>query len=378
LPVRTNKSITIREYAAEQVEAVRQFNERLAAGGAAMRFPLSPVPEWLPKLAGRRLYQELYLAVDESAAVHGAYLLKHQDFWIGERVAAIADFHLPISEGVVNKSYPQVGVQLLRDALQRQPLLYGLGIGGYAESLTRLLMAAGWAASSVPFFFRVVHPSRFLRNVSYLRRRPATRWTLDALARSGVGWLGIHATQAVLGRRRRPDPAVRAEQVDEFADWADELWRNCRNHYGMSAVRDAETLRILYPKDDRRFIRLKLTDGSRVVGWAVLLDSRLSGHNYFDNMRLGSIVDNFAAPVDAAAVAGAAAQFLQSQGVDLIVSNQAHAAWQHGLRRAGFLRGPSNFIFASSPKLTALLRQAGAQHHDLHLNRGDGDGPINL
>ena len=370
--------IIIRDYADEQIEAVRQFNDRLSAGGLASRFPLSPVPAWLPKIAGRRLFQEYYLAVDESAAVRGAYILKHQDFWVGDRVVPIADFHLPISEGAVSKQYPQVGVQLLRDAIRRQPLLYGLGIGGYDESLTRLLIAAGWATSCVPFFFRVVHPSAFLREASYLRRRPAVRWTLDALARSGLGSLGIYAAQALLGRPCRPDPAVRVERVDEFADWADELWRQCRSHYGMSAVRDAETLRILYPKHDRRFIRLKLNDGARLLGWAVLLDSRLSGHKHFGNMRLGSIVDNFAAPADAAAVTCAAAAFLQSQGVDLIVSNQAHAAWRHGLRRAGFLRGPSNFLFASSPKLTALLRQEGVQNHDLHLNRGDGDGPINL
>ncbi len=258
--------ITIHEYAAERVEAVRRFNERLSAGGATMRFPLSPIPEWLPKIAGRRLFQELYLAVDESAAVRGAYILKHQDFWIKDRVAAIADFHLPISEGAVNKSYPQVGVQLLRDALQRQALLYGLGIGGYDEALARLLIAAGWHMYSVPFFFRVVHPATFLRNVAYLRQNVGARWALDALALSGLGWLGIGGAQAFCGRARRPDPTIAVEQVDEFAGWADELWQRCRHQYGMSAVRDAKTLRILYPKGDKRFIRLKLSDWSRVDG----------------------------------------------------------------------------------------------------------------
>jgi len=370
--------ITIRPYAEEQVEAVRRFNERLIAGGATSRFPLSPVPEWLPRIGGRRLFQEYYLAVDESAAVRGAYILKHQDFWIKDRVVAIADFQLPISEGAVSKHYPQVGVQLLRDALERQALLFGLGIGGYDEALTRLLMAAGWSTFSVPFFFRVVHPRAFLRNVAYLRRRTGMRWMLDALALTGLGSLGIRGTQAICGRQCRLDPAVTVEAVDEFSAWADELWQQCRNQYGMSAMRDAETLRILYPKNDQRFIRLKVSMGSRVVGWAVLLSTPLCDHKYFGNMRLGSIVCSFAAPADAAQVVRAASAFLQATGVDLIVSNHSHAAWCRGFRRAGFLRGPSNFIFAASPQLTELLRQQGVQNDELYLNRGDGDGPINL
>ena len=168
------------------------------------------------------------------------------------------------------------------------------------------------------------------------------------------------------------------ESVDDFSTWADDLWRQCRNHYGVSAVRDAETLRLTYPKDDERFIRLKVSERSRLVGWAVLLDTHLSRHRQFGNMRLGSIVSALASPADAPLVIHAATALLELRGVDLIVSNQAHAAWCRGLRRAGFLRGPSNFIFASSPQLTARLRQAGVPNHALHLNRGDGDGPINL
>ena len=137
-----------------------------------------------------------------------AYILKHQDFWVKDQVLSIADFHLPISEGSVNKSYPQVGVQLLRHALQKQPLLFGLGIGGYDEALTQLLAAAGWSMFSVPFFFRVVHPSAFLQNISYLRRSAASRYLADICAATGLGWLGIRAVQAVGCRKAPRDPAL--------------------------------------------------------------------------------------------------------------------------------------------------------------------------
>jgi hypothetical protein len=370
--------IVIEQFAQQHVEAVRLFNERLAAGGEAMQFLPSPVAAWLPKIAGRRLFQELYLAVDEAAAVHGGYILKHQDFWIRDHVRSIADFHLPISEGVVDKRYSQVGVQLLRDALQRQPLLFGLGIGGCHEPLVRLLAAAGWSLFCIPFFFRVIHPAAFLRNIAYLRRWAANRYVLDICAETGLGWLGIRALQAVAARTVSPDPALVVEPVDEFSTWADDLWQEHKGQYGMAAVRDAETLRILYPKEDARFIRLKIARRSRPIGWAVLLSTSLRNHNHFHNMRLGSIVDCLASVEDTTQVVRASREYLEGLGVDLIVSNQSHAAWQRGLRQAGFLQGPSNFVFTSSRELTRMLRQKNVQNDELHLNRGDGDGPNNL
>jgi hypothetical protein len=370
--------ITVKEYADEHIEAVRQFNDRLRAGGLTARFPLSPVPAWLPKIAGRRLFQEYYLAIDEDNAVRGAYILKHQDFWLKRQLLPVGTFQLPVSEGVVNHRYPQVGVQLLRDAMARQPLLLGLGMGGYHEAVTQLLRAAGWSMFTVPFFFRIVRPVAFLRNVAYLRRRAAMRWSLDVLAMTGLGWLGVHAVQALHRRQSHLDSAIAVEPVNDFSAWADDLWEACKDQYGMSAVRNAETLRVLYPATDSRFIRLKVTEQSRPIGWAVLLNSPLVNHKYFGNMRLGSIVGCLAATTDTAKVVGAARMHLESHGADLIVSNHSHAAWCRGFQQAGFLRGPSNFIFAASKPLTELLQREGVHNDDLHFNRGDGDGPINL
>jgi hypothetical protein len=168
------------------------------------------------------------------------------------------------------------------------------------------------------------------------------------------------------------------EEVAEFTDWTDSVWDACQREYGLSAVRDAATLRILYPKEESKFIRLRVTRRKQCLGWAVLLDSRLSGHNQFGRMRLGSLVDCLALPADARSVAIAARDVLEKRGVDLIVSNQSHAAWGKALKAAGFWRGPSNFIFATSPQLTDVLKASHVQDADVHLNRGDGDGPVNL
>jgi hypothetical protein len=370
--------ISIREHAEQHVEAVARFNGRLRAGGERTQFPTSPVPKWLPKLDGRRIFQQHYLVLDDLGEVRGAYILKHQDVWIRDQVVAIADLHLPISEGAVNRNYPHVGVQLLRDAIRKQPLLFGLGMGGYGEALARLFAAAGWSMFSVPFYFRILRPTKFLRNIVNLRRRPGWRLPLNILAATRLGSLGIHTAQAIRSPRTRCDPAVAMEVVEEFSEWTDDLWESRKGQYGMCAVRDSETLRILYPASDPRFIRLKITRQQRTIGWAVLLDTQLVDHNHFGNMRLGSIVDCFSATTDALPVVCAARECLEARGVDLIVSNQSNAAWGLAFRQAGFLQGPTNFIFTSSPKLTELLLQKSVKNEELHFNRGDGDGPINL
>jgi len=67
-----------------------------------------------------------------------------------------------------------------------------------------------------------------------------------------------------------------------------------------------------------------------------------------------------------------------SLGVDLIVTNQSHGAWTAACDAAGYLRGPSNFLLATSPALTKLLVQTQVADDEIYLTRGDGDGPIHL
>jgi hypothetical protein len=75
-----------------------------------------------------------------------------------------------------------------------------------------------------------------------------------------------------------------------------------------------------------------------------------------------------------------AAQALENRRVDLMISNQGHPAWGAALRRAGFIEGPSNCLFAASRQLSDRIRVVDPGARELHLNRGDGDWPwgINL
>jgi hypothetical protein len=93
---------------------------------------------------------------------------------------------------------------------------------------------------------------------------------------------------------------------------------------------------------------------------------------------VGSIADCLSRPENALAVTQAVTAFLLDRGVDLIVSNQSHAAWGAALRKNGFFSGPSNFIFAAGKPLAGLLAPLESVFPELHVNRGDGDGPVNL
>jgi hypothetical protein len=366
------------EYTDRQTESLRAFNARLRAGGMNMQFPIDVVPSWLPPAAGRRLFQDQYVGVDENAEVRGGYILKHQDFKIGDEIVPIADLRLPISEGAVDRQHTAVATELLFNALAKQRLLFGMGIGGYDEAITKLFEAAGWRIFTIPFFFKVQSPYRFCRKIRFLRRRWHRRAVLDLAAFSGAAWLGFKTLQSI---RRHSDPleaTVRVEWVEEFDSWSDELWDRCKSEYGMLAVRDGEVLRLLYPKSDPRFLRLKVSRGDQLIGWAVLLDTQMSDHKQFGDLRVGSFVDGLASIDDVPSVVLAATQHLEKRGVDLIVSNHSHTRWCDGFGSAGYLSGPSNYLFAASRALDKLWRRSDIDNNETFINRGDGDGPINL
>ena len=360
--------IVIQPYGAEHVEQVREFNRRLRdAGEMEFAFPESPVPEWLPRIDDRRIFQELFVAIDE-AGVHGGYIIKSQDFSIRGECRAIGYYHLPLSEGIVDKTYGLLGSQLLLDAMRRQPVIYALGMGGFDRPLPRMLQKIGWKLSAVPFYFKVLHPFRFFRNIQPLRATALRRTAADIAAFTGLGQIAIRFMQ------RDVKPPIDVEIVPDFAGWADELWARCRGEYDMVGARDAETLDVLYPSTSERFVKVRV--GTR--GWAVLLDTQMRRHKYFGDLRVGTIADCLAAPADATVVIAAATSVLRSRGVDLIVSNQSSAAWCRALEENGYRAGPSNFVFAASKKLAALIEPFNETIQRVHLTRGDGDGPIHL
>lgn len=369
--------IKIQPYTAEFKESVADFNRRMAPARITFQVPETPAAAWLPKIDGREIYQEIFLAV-EDGFVRGAYTFKYQEFSLGGRIRSVGACQMPISEGIVDKRYSLVGPKIISDALRREPFSYGLGMGDPNGAIVRMLVALGWHKRSVPFYFKVLHPFRFLRNIEHLRTSSWKKIALDVAAFSGAGWAGGKIANAALGPNPRRYESCWAEQVPEFSAWATDLWRECHHRYAMAGMRDARVLNILYPAEDPRFIRVRIVDGGRVAGWAVLLDTRMRGNKYFGDMRVGSIIDCMARPEEAHKVVYMAAQILERRGADMLLSNQAHAAWGAALRHCGFLSGPSNYLFITSVPLTNLLQQIDPGGTGVHMTRGDGDGPIHL
>jgi len=375
-------TIRVIEYAEEWSDALAAFNARLAAGGSKICFSPPADRDVAVPTFHQGLKETRYVALEEGSAggsaVRGAYVLKSQDFWISGDVIPVADISLPVSEAIVDRSYSHVAMALLFNAQKRQPMLYGLGMGGFKEPVARLFKAAGWQLFSVPFYFQIIRPFAFFRNIAYLRNTIVRRIACDILAYSGLGCLAVAAAKFLHPRRVPLRESVAAEVVDDFGPWADEVWEEGKAHYGLCSLRDAATLRKMYPPQVPNCVRLKISAEGRPIGWSVLLNTALAGHAHFGNLRLGSIVDCFAMPENAAYVLDRSREYLVRQGVDLIVSNQSHRVWRKAFPLCGFVTGPSNFLFASSKALTKSMQEERIFPDDVHVNRGDGDGPINL
>lgn len=375
--------LSVTEFTDEHVDAVQAFNARLRSGDMAkvFQFPESPVPAWLPPVNGEAVFQQYFVAVDDGT-VRGGFILKRQEFWASGHPLSVANYQLPISEGIVDCRYAMVGLLLLADALKREPRLYALGLGGRKNKLPQILKASGWALHDVPFYFRVLRGSRVLRQLEPVRANAKMRVIADIAAATGLGAIAfsaVHAAKGLAGSRLSSKVSyARLAHGTPFGAWADDLWRAHRGCYTLVGARDACTLNILYPCESPRFIRIVAREGGRIVGWAVLLSTPMESHHYFGSLHVGTIVDVFAAPEHASAVIYAATRALEETSVDIIVSNQCNEAWTRALEVCGYLRGPSNFIFAVSPALREALSPFEERIVGVHMNRGDGDGPINL
>jgi hypothetical protein len=265
-----------------------------------------------------------------------------------------------------------VGTLLLRDAMQRSPLLYCLGMGGYDRPLPQMLIRLGWTHFPVPFFFKVVNASRFLRNMEALRSSPSRRLLMDLAAFSGIGWAGTKAVETYRRFRGPSIPRAECANVSAFDQDAQGLWDRAKETCSFTAVRDYDALRLSYPESEAHLGRIVVRRAQLVIGWAVVGERRKDPK--YGDMRIGSVVDCFAREGEFGTVVRCATDALIAQGFDLIVTNQSHDQWGEAFCQAGYLRGPSNFIFAASKKLAELVVPFENVRPRMHFTRADGDG----
>lgn len=368
--------MAIESYKEHHQAAVASFNQRMRAGGSEFKFPVSCRIPWPPGVPGDPTYMEGFVALEDDV-IRGGYLIKHQPFALnGALVQDIKNLQLPLSEGSIDTAFSRVSIEILATAMRRHKRLYALGMGGIHTPLPKVLASMGWSAHLVPFFFRVVRPSAFLRNIRVLRTSGTRRRILDLAAATGIASPAIKLLHAGLTRPGRGRPTV--EVVDRFDDWAGEIWKRAFGNYALIALRDADGLNTLYPATRPKPIRLRVSRDGHDLGWAIVFDTRLNNHKQFNNLRLGTIVDCLALPGEEKAVIQAATDHLRARGVDLIVSNQSHAAWCGALRASGYLSGPSNYGFVASKALSSVLSPWQENVSRVHMTRGDGDGPIHI
>ena len=367
--------IHVEPYRPPHIEAVRAFNARVTAQGAAPGFLLAETP--LTPRPGSPILRRAFLAI-EDGEVRGGFELHRQTFCVGDRVCPVSHYRAPLSEGIVDRRYAYLGMLMVKEALRETPCLFGIGMGGVEQPLPRLLRALGFALHTVPFLFRVCRPARVLGGLPVLRATPRRALLASLLAASGAGWLAFRSLARAADLWARRGPRVTVNPVGSWDTWADELWHSARGRCSLVAVRDAAALSAIYPIADRRNICLCLSHGGRPVGWAVLYDTPMRGSRHFGDLRVGAVLDIWARPSYGQAVAHATTRELERRGVDLIVLNHAHPEWVAAFRRTGFLAGPSNYGLALSPVLAAAVRAEPEGEARMHITRGDGDGRVHL
>lgn len=380
-------SIKIVEHADDKRALVEVFNRRMREGGSPWGFYVDPRPRWIPKNGGSQsAWRELYLAVEESGkeeteAVVGGFALKPQTWLIRGREQIVTDWQGPFSLGAIDKRYAALGLRMVRDMVKRQPLLYSWGHGGNEEPMVQMLKRMGWLMHETPLLLRVVRPFNFLRKNAYLRQDRAKAVMQEALAWSGVGTLAVHSLHKARRARSLKRFSATAEVVPAFGAWTDELWARCKERYDAIAVRDADAMNTLVPTEHTADEwpepnRLRITKDGRVLGFAVVVERRLSQDPRFGDMRVGMIADTFGLPEDAGEVVHAAFSYLRALGVDLVFANQAHPGWVAAFADSGFLVLPGRRLFCASPELEKALTPFDQTRRGLFISNMDGHGPI--
>ena len=372
-------TVVVRRFRTADAPAIERLNGRLAAAGLPHRVGHEDSRSGEERrLDTEPIIQRLYVAA-AGEEIRGGVGLREQLFWSEGRPVRVGWTVYPVAESLIDGKAAGVPASLLFSLLRQEPHLMALGMGGHAGSFAKILAAARWAGSSLPFFFSLLHPSRVLRHLAYARTTRLRRMLADGVAASGLAWTAnklLAGARAVM--RGRPARQCTYSVVDRFDAWADHLWERCRDSYGFIAARDSRALNSLYPESFRCVTRLRVQSSGRDLGWICArsinaLGTRLERH--FGNLRVGILTDGLAHPVHVTEVMEAGFRYLVDDDVDLIVTYQSHPAWCAAASNVGLMRGPSNCAFYRSPAVEDLLTRAAAKDRYCHLTRSDGDGP---
>ena len=361
----------IRENGPEDKDLIDNFNKELNSHGFDFN-----LPQHNKKLSNENnfIFERRFILTENNNLVRAGYNLKYQWFKINNDLVQLGYYYNPITAGLYNKKYNVCGILLLNDASKKKSDLFSLGMGGYSKPLPKLLKGMNWELEKIPFFFKVINPYIFLKNIKYFRNTKLKSIFIDFLTISGLGWLGIKFItffHYILNLQTKKSE-LNVEEIEIVDKNFDELWEKTKDHNSFIAVRNSKYLDMLY--SEKRFIKLKFSHNNKMIGWSVSLCTKLNNHKQFGNIQLGSIIDCLSLKNYEVEIIDKTTEILKKKGSNLIVSNQSHIYWQKAFKKNIFIKGISNFIFASSKSLNSKIKTKNY----IHITRGDGDGPINL
>jgi hypothetical protein len=347
-------------YTQEWESAGGRYNERLQASGKAPFL----LPEKAEVSTSTYCTREYRLVVDATGEVRGSCLLQRQPGWVDGSVREVVNVQSPLSEGTADKRYVGVAIWMMREVVRQHPLTYSVGMGSADAAYPRLLRALGWRLDEIPFYFRVLAGRKFLANLQPLRKHPRLRVI------SAVGGMipllpdwGIEGLHLWRGRKA---PRGRGGDVSPSGPLPE--WTALRERYGFAVERTPRALAEWYPEGQGRFIRV-VAPGAL----GILARSRFQDHTYFGNLAVATLVEALLEPGAEQGLLRAAVREARRGGAALLVTNQADPELCRALEAAGWLSYRSNYLAGYSPELARSI--AG---RPVYLNRGDGDGLLNL
>jgi hypothetical protein len=363
-------ALRIVPYGESAVEGARALNGRLRAQdrGEFLLGESAPVPDPEDALIRR----ENYVALDGDTVRGGFLLVRYPGVWRHGESGTVLNWRDPISEGST------VALHILRHVLRENPYVFCMGMGGIQSRFAQFLKGAGWNVSLVPFMFHVVRVPRFLQELRMLQASRGRRVAARLAAFSGTGKLGLTLLQArslggMLARR-----GFELEPVREWGPWADDLWERFRGLCSFAVERNRAGMQALYPLGDGRTNAYLVRRAGQPVGCIAALNTAMSNHKFFGNLRVATILDCIADADAMRATVALATQALARDGADLIVTNQQHNLWVRSFRQMGYLSSASNYVLALSKPLAAVVGQENQGFERIHFTRGDGDGRMHL
>jgi hypothetical protein len=360
---------------ASLIPACRAFNERLRSHAEPPFLLPEKASAKTSDLAPGGISSRHYVAVDQSGEVRGGVFLTEQPGWLQKQTIPLVNIQSPLSEGLVDRKFSGVGLQMLKFVTGRSPYAYAVGMGSDKNPLPRLLQAAGWWVKPVPFEFAVISASRFLSEIGPVHAGNR-KWLATAGAAFGLASVALRAW-----RLAHPSPPLQHYSLELATSWpngTDAIWERCRADLSFSLVRDERTLAHLYPDTQRRLKRFVLHSAGEIVGWSVALVTRMEHNSYFGDLVVGTILDGLATKEHLRPLLALTQNAIRDLGAEVILTNQTHSQWQAESRKLGFFSRSSNYLLAVSTQVADALRSEAGALDRMHVNRGDGDGRIHL